>query len=762
VRIGVVAPPVLRRSPFVVAAVAYTGLAILLTFPLILHLTSVVPSDLGDPLLSTSILWWNAHALPLTERWWNGFAFAPAHGTLAFSDHRLGVSLIATPLQWLGASPLTAYNIVFLATFPLCALGAHALGYTLTRRHDAAAICGLSYGFNPFRISHLSHLELLAAFAMPVGLAALHLFLRERRAKWIAIFTVALVVQGLCATYYLLFFFVLVGLWLLWFVRDWRTFASIAAACAASVVVLSPIVFAYRRIHAFHGFIRTPGEISSFGADVVSFVTGSPRLLLWGFTGHFTAGQEREMFPGLTVVVLAVVGLIAAFRRRPPATDTRWRRTSIVLLLAAILAATVSLSFVAFGRWSISIGSLRLLVTDNYKPASIALLLFTIVFGLRPIARSAWLRRSTLAFYLIATALLSLLAMGPDPSLFEAQVLYKPPYAWLMALPVFSNGVRVPARFAMLTVLALAAAAALAFDRLNVSVRTRRTIAIVALMGIALDGWIKPLDLLPPPPMWQLPTKYAFGTVVELPLGTDFADFAAMYRGTIHGHPVANGESGYLPAHYAGLQLAFDDGNARGLDALAQSEPLLVAIDRRTDANGRLHHIVEQAERVTKLGSDNRWTFYGLAPPPRLTCSGHDLAIASAANGGTPVDLSLLTDGNIDTAWRTPTTQQFDDMVQLDLGREFRVCALRVSVGMVWDSYPRDLDVTTSPDGVTWTRQFKGSTAGLMVRGALDDPKNIWLTMPLHDATARYVRMRLDAGHPTAIWTIAEVRISGG
>ena len=40
---------------------------------------------------------------------------------IAFSDHRLGASLLATPLQWLGASPLTAYNIVFLATFPLCA-----------------------------------------------------------------------------------------------------------------------------------------------------------------------------------------------------------------------------------------------------------------------------------------------------------------------------------------------------------------------------------------------------------------------------------------------------------------------------------------------------------------------------------------------------------------------------------------------------------------------------------------------------------------
>jgi hypothetical protein len=33
--------------------------------------------------------------------------------------------------------------------------------------------------------------------------------------------------------------------------------------------------------------------------------------------------------------------------------------------------------------------------------------------------------------------------------------------------------------------------------------------------------------------------------------------------------------------------------------------------------------------------------------------------------------------------------------------------------------------------------------------------------MPLHDASARYVRMRLDAPHLTAPWVIAELRIIG-
>src|SRR5712691_628173 len=128
------------KGAFARAALFYVALTLVITFPLILRLNSAVPHDLGDPLLSASILWWNVHVLPLSERWWNGFGFFPATGMIAFSDHRLGLSLLASPLQWLGCGPITAYNVVWLATFPLCALGGHALVFALTKRHDAALI----------------------------------------------------------------------------------------------------------------------------------------------------------------------------------------------------------------------------------------------------------------------------------------------------------------------------------------------------------------------------------------------------------------------------------------------------------------------------------------------------------------------------------------------------------------------------------------------------------------------------------------------
>ena len=125
-------PLELDAVPLVKAFAGYALLTVVMLWPVVAHLASRVPHDLGDPLLSIAILWWNAHALPLSERWWNGFAFWPATGMLAFSDHRLGESLIASPLQWMGFGPVAAHNVTLLAMFPLCAIAAHWFVFTIT------------------------------------------------------------------------------------------------------------------------------------------------------------------------------------------------------------------------------------------------------------------------------------------------------------------------------------------------------------------------------------------------------------------------------------------------------------------------------------------------------------------------------------------------------------------------------------------------------------------------------------------------------
>ena len=68
---------------------------------------------------------------------------------------------------------------MFLLTFPLSAIGAYLLGYELTKRHDAAFIAGLLFGFAPYRIAHLPQIQSLASFPMPFALLGLHRYLAD-------------------------------------------------------------------------------------------------------------------------------------------------------------------------------------------------------------------------------------------------------------------------------------------------------------------------------------------------------------------------------------------------------------------------------------------------------------------------------------------------------------------------------------------------------------------------------------------------------
>ena len=100
----------MRRSslPYVLASAVYGLLTVALTWPLILHPRTLVPSDLGDPLLNVWIMWWNATAVPLTDGWWNAPQFFPFKGAFALSEHLLGLAVITTPIIFVTGEPLLA------------------------------------------------------------------------------------------------------------------------------------------------------------------------------------------------------------------------------------------------------------------------------------------------------------------------------------------------------------------------------------------------------------------------------------------------------------------------------------------------------------------------------------------------------------------------------------------------------------------------------------------------------------------------------
>jgi hypothetical protein len=737
----------------------YAALAIVLTFPLILRLSSVVPHDLGDPLMSTTILWWNAHVMPLTERWWNGFAFYPAPGMLALSDHRLGESLLATPLQWLGASPITAYNLTLLAMFPLSALAAHWLGFVLTRRHDAAAVAGLAFGFCPYRFAHLPHLELLAGFGMPAALAGLHRYMETRRPRWLVVFAVSLVLQGVSSSYYLVFFSILLGLWLLWFTRgeEPRLLIGILIAGACAAITLLPVIAGYSRTHAYYGLSRPFYEILALSADVTSYLTAHTTSLIWGWTARW-AKPEGELFPGVTIAVLALVGAIVAWRRADRVRD-RLDRFSPWLLAVAAVCAAIAICGWAYSPWRIAVAGVRLSSEAPFKPMTAAFAAVVMWFAASSRLRAAYQRRSVFAFYAIATLILALCSLGPKPTLAGHQFLYDPPYAWLMWFPVF-DAIRVPARLGLAVVLTLAVTASLAFDRLRLRPAARRLLAVVVLIGIAADGWIKPIALAALPDAWAPSRADGFAAVLELPLGDVFDDTAAMYRAMTHRHPLVNGASGFEPTHYFTLRTALAEHDPSTFDGFPSGQRLLIVVDKAKDADRGWRGFLGSLPRVRPIADEDRWAFFSVEPQPVASvCAGTSIRIVALSTNDAPADLAALTDRNPTTWWETSHVQRPGDELILDLGTTAQPCAVTISVGEFRVSYPRQLSVETSVTGHEWTRVALERAAALTLRGALRDPKNVPLVIPLAASSGRFVRLRIDEPHPTIPWVVTDVTV---
>lgn len=746
------------------AFLAYTSLAAVVTFPLVLRLSSHLPRDLGDPRAVTAILRWNARVMPLTEQWWDGFGFFPMGGMMAFSEHFLGASLIATPLQWAGLGAVSAYNVTFLASFGLCAVAAHALGFALTRRHDAAVLCGLAYGFTPVRIGHIEHLELLLGYGMPLALAALHRYATTQRGVWLFVFGAAVLVQALSTSYYALFFTVFCALWLVWFMRlpDWRRVAMITAAGVTAGAFIAPIVLHYRQIHGRFEWRRDlHEELVRFSADLSSFLSAAPFSALWGWTATPMNGAERQLFPGLTITALALAGLVMLVRTTSPARGgvTLFSRVCWGL---ALVVALIAASAATAGPWRLDAGWLRVSVTVWHKPLSLALAFALMAMATSSTFRSAARDRSPLAFYLVAALVFLLCSLGPEPTAWGERMLYQPPYAWLMRLPLFADSVRVPARFAMLLALALAAAGSMAADRLTAGSPHRRRLLSLAAVAIVAESWMSPVPLAAVPRSdYQVRPTDAVAAVLELPLGDVYRDIAAMSRATRRQVPTVNGYNGFEPIYYQTLRRALAERDGTILHALASRGALLVAVDNR-QRGASWREFVAAHEGAQYLREDGPWTLYRIprrAPSRSASCEGRRAQIRSVSTARGPVDATVLTDQNPGTRWITPGPQQSGDSVTLDLGKPETPCCVGLSLGDVSVFYPKTLHMEASSDGARWRLMSVEDVGGRAFLAQLWSARDARLCVPIKARNDRFLRLSVGRSDVEYPWALSDITV---
>jgi hypothetical protein len=217
------------------------------------------------------------------------------------------------------------------------------------------------------------------------------------------------------------------------------------------------------------------------------------------------------------------------------------------------------------------------------------------------------------------------------------------------------DGLRVPARFAMVAFMFLSALAGLGLSGiLRRAGRAGSWVTAVVALAVAAESAATPMPLNtvtqftalePVPPrvatVGDVPVEYRLAArlpsnavLVEFPLGDVGWDLWAVYHSTFHWKPLVNGFSGGFPPHYERLaRLLFDVSANPDLawDALRAQGPTHAIVHRRAyDRNARSPETWLQARGARRILVSPDVSAYEL-PPTGVARPGHASFVAGAA-----------------------------------------------------------------------------------------------------------------------------------
>ncbi len=580
------------------AFLTYSVIALILTWPLAAGVGSDVPGDLGDSLLNMWILAWGAEHLPQLvtgamswSQFWDANIFHPAPLSLALSEHLFGQVLQILPLYWLTGNIILCYNLLFLSTFVLSAVGAYLLVHDLTGDRRAAFIAGLVYGFLPYRIASVPHLQVLSSQWMPFALWGLNRFITTNSSKALAGGTAALVMQNWSCGYYLLYFapfapwFVLHRMWTLGKLADLRTWVGLVGGAVITLALTLPFLLPYLEAQRVFGFARPFGEVVGFSANVWSYLTASENVWLWGEALRFYTRPEAETFLGFIPWLLAMIAGSALVRREVAASPSqgdrhRWVRVLLVVMTVLAMVQFVALaSAVAFGGFDVRAFGITISARTPQRLLMQTVAAAGLVLALSARARAVLgrLARTPVFFFAVATILAIWLSLGPAPSAGDARVSGLGIYSALYHYVPGFDGVRVPARYAMLAGLFLAVLAGYGVAVLgrvkapNVASGFSRTVATVIIaLFVLIEGAAVPMEMnrawaqneaMPPsrvysaagaPPVYARVAALPAGSVItEFPFGDAAWEIRYVFYAAAHWQPLTNGYSGSFPPDYS-------------------------------------------------------------------------------------------------------------------------------------------------------------------------------------------------------------------
>jgi hypothetical protein len=324
--------PQLGRSELLWAILAGVALAVLVTWPLVLHMSSRISPDLGDPVRTAWQVAYVGHAMlhdPL--HLFNANAFYPHPLSLAFSDSLLGYG----PAAFFGSGTVAAlvrYNLLFLLAWSLCFVGGYLLARELGLRKLGAAAAAAAFAYAPYRVTEAGHLHVISSGGIAL---ALFLLLRGYRrssrglviAGWlVSAWQISLgFTLGLQFSYMMAVLAVLAAIYWLRAGRPALPRNLVAITCLGILVVGAVAIYEarpYLKIsHDYPTAKRTLREVKTYSAGPAAWLSASSENRVWGdltagAREHVHSKNEQVLFPGGFIFLLALLGLAAPFYTR--------------------------------------------------------------------------------------------------------------------------------------------------------------------------------------------------------------------------------------------------------------------------------------------------------------------------------------------------------------------------------------------------------------------------------------------------------------
>jgi hypothetical protein len=650
----------------------FWALAIVMTWPLAQAAGTRLAGDLGDPAFNCWVLAWTSGQVLAAFRgdfgalanFWNGNIFYPEPLTLAYSEHLFGLALPILPVYAATGNILLAYNLLFIATFAMSGYAAYLLVRDLTGETWAGLLGGLAFAYAPYRLGQFSHLQVLTSYWMPLALFGLRRFFVTGRTRALAGGSAALVMQNLSCGYYLLFFSPFVAAYCLYemvqrrLLRDGRVWTRLGLAAIVVALATWPFVRPYLQVRDTTGVgVRSRAEIAMFSADTHAFATIAPnsRTLAEPLAGF--PKPEGEGFVGFTILAFGLVGLgcgiTRIIRTLPWASMREWH------VIATAGAGIVFLGSALVVLWFFVHGSLSLPVSGEWVIYRNATRPLRMAFGslLLFVGLSTWARRGSgnqpdlrvrgfrdqsalqasetaFGFFAIAFVAAAFFALGPSIEA-RGRVLGAGPYTWLLDfLPGF-DGLRVPARFLMLSALFLSVLAGLGAKALLATRWRQVAIGVIAagMAGIVTEAWVAPMRtnqpvipdarfFAPEPPavgrrmnpiyrvVRQLPGS---AVLIEFPFGESAYEILAVFHAGEHRRRLVNGYSGFFPRSYTDRVAALYDvtiNPKRAADVLLASGATHVLVHEGAYTDGKGSEVSDWlvslgAKEVTSHGTDH-------------------------------------------------------------------------------------------------------------------------------------------------------------